>query len=409
MTNPQHTSAINAAKKAALEVLLHNMHGPFHGLPRTAGWGYPEPYTRDLLISILGIAVSGNEPLLNSIRKVLETLAVNQSERGHIPSLVHDSDDRGASDTTPLFLLGAGIYRQITNEPDFLKEAVKKALVWMEYQSPSDRILVAQQPTSDWRDEQWVLGYGLFVNTLTYSFLKILNQSDRAKNLYHEMKRFTITGGVIHHHVHEGLVLKHKPYYAFWSYKVYSSERFDLLGNCIAILSGIASSTRADEMISWVEAECEALKNKGLLAVDLPPNFFPFTNPNDPDWHDRYSEFNNPGEYHNGGIWPFICGFYVAALVAAKRFALAEQKLLVLTECLKMTNASTESATKNNDKSANYINDGNKKFGFNEWIKAQNGEPKGQNWQTWSAAMYLYAAKCVEEKTTPFFEEMRKE
>lgn len=409
MTNPQHTSAINAAKKAALEVLLHNMHGPFHGLPRTAGWGYPEPYTRDLLISILGIAVSGNEPLLNSIRKVLETLAVNQSERGHIPSLVHDSDDRGASDTTPLFLLGAGIYRQITNEPDFLKEAVKKALVWMEYQSPSDRILVAQQPTSDWRDEQWVLGYGLFVNTLTYSFLKILNQSDRAKNLYHEMKRFTITGGVIHHHVHEGLVLKHKPYYAFWSYKVYSSERFDLLGNCIAILSGIASSTRADEMISWVEAECEAMKNKGLLAVDLPPNFFPFTNPNDPDWHDRYSEFNNPGEYHNGGIWPFICGFYVAALVAAKRFALAEQKLLVLTECLKMTNASTESATKNNDKSANYINDGNKKFGFNEWIKAQNGEPKGQNWQTWSAAMYLYAAKCVEEKTTPFFEEMRKE
>jgi hypothetical protein len=362
-----------------------------------------------LLISILGIAVSGNEPLLNSIRKVLETLAVNQSERGHIPSLVHDSDDRGASDTTPLFLLGVGIYRQVTNELDFLKEAVKKALVWMEYQSPSDRFLVAQQPTSDWRDEQWVLGYGLFVNTLTYSFLKILNQSDRAKNLYHEMKRFTITGGVIHHHVHEGLVLKHKPYYAFWSYKVYSSERFDLLGNCIAILSGIASSTRADEMISWVEAECEALKNKGLLAVDLPPNFFPFTNPNDPDWHDRYSEFNNPGEYHNGGIWPFICGFYVAALVAAKRFALAEQKLLVLTECLKMTNASTESAAKNNDKSANYINDGNKKFGFNEWIKAQNGEPKGQNWQTWSAAMYLYAAKCVEEKTTPFFEEMRKE
>jgi hypothetical protein len=409
MTNPQHTSAINAAKKAALEVLLHNMHGPFKGLPRTAGWGYPEPYTRDLLISILGIAVSGNEPLLNSIRKVLETLAVNQSERGHIPSLVHDSDDRGASDTTPLFLLGAGIYRQVTNEPDFLKEAVKKALVWMEYQSPSDRFLVAQQPTSDWRDEQWVLGYGLFVNTLTYSFLKILNQSDRAKNLYHEMKRFTITGGVIHHHVHEGLVLKHKPYYAFWSYKVYSSERFDLLGNCIAILSGIALSTRADEIISWVEAECEAMKNKGLLAVDLPPNFFPFTNPNDPDWHDRYSEFNNPGEYHNGGIWPFICGFYVAALVAAKRFALAEQKLLVLTECLKMTNASTESATKNNDKSANYINDGNKKFGFNEWIKAQNGEPKGQNWQTWSAAMYLYAAKCVEEKTTPFFEEMRKE
>lgn len=409
MINSQQISAIKIAKKAALEVLLHNMHGPFHGLPRTAGWGYPEPYTRDLLISILGIAVSENEQLLKSIRKVLETLAKHQSERGHIASLVHDSDDRGASDTTPLFLLGVGIYRQVKNESDFLKDAVQKALVWMEYQSPSDLYLVAQQPTSDWRDEQWVLGYGLFINTLTYSFLKILNQSERAGNLYREMKHFTITGGIIHHHVHEGLVLKHKPYYAFWSYKVHSSERFDLLGNCLAILSGIASPTRADEMITWIETECQALKNNGLLSVDLPPNFFPYTTPNDPDWHDRYAQFNNPGEYHNGGIWPFICGFYIAALVAAKRFTLAEQKLIVLTECLKKTNLSTESAAKNNNKSNHFINKENMEFGFNEWIKAQNGEAKGQNWQTWSAAMYLYAVKCVEEKTTPFFEEMRQE
>ena len=51
---------IEEAKKAAVEVLLHNSHGPFHGLPRTAGWGYPEPYTRDLMFSILGIGVSGN-------------------------------------------------------------------------------------------------------------------------------------------------------------------------------------------------------------------------------------------------------------------------------------------------------------------------------------------------------------
>jgi len=66
---------IEGARTAALEVLLHNSHGPYHGLPRTAGWGYPEPYTRDLMISILGVAVSGNQKLLESIRRVLETLA----------------------------------------------------------------------------------------------------------------------------------------------------------------------------------------------------------------------------------------------------------------------------------------------------------------------------------------------
>ncbi|MCE5332203.1 MAG: hypothetical protein LLF95_08690 [Bacteroidales bacterium] len=380
---------IEDAKKVALEVLLHNTHGPFMGLPRTAGWGYPEPYTRDLMFSILGIAVTGNRVLLDSIRKVLQTLAENQTERGHIPSLVHDKEDRGSSDTTPLFLLGTAIFRKVTGETEFLHEAVEKALTWMEYQSPSDRYLVAQQPTSDWRDEQWVTGYGLFVNTIVYSYLRLLGRHERAESVHREMSRFTITGGTIHHHVHEGLVVKHKPYYAFWSYKVHSSERFDLLGNSLAILSGIASPSRADEMVSWIEEECAAMQKRGDLAVDLPPNFFPYINPEDPDWHPRYAQFNNPGEYHNGGIWPFICGFYVAALVAAKRYTLAREKLVALTRCVKLSIS------------------GKVEFGFNEWIKAQDGKPMGQDWQTWSAALYLYAAKCVEEKNTPFFDEVR--
>ena len=389
--NTENLNEIEAAKKAALGVLLHNSHGPFHGLPRTAGWGYPEPYTRDLMISILGIAVSGNEKLLESIRKVLETLAKNQTEHGHIPSLVHDSDDRGASDTTPLFLLATGIFRIVSGEEFFLYTAVEKALIWMEYQSPSDRHLIAQQPTSDWRDEQWVTGYGLFVNTLAYSYLRFLKKDEKADALQREMGRFTVTKGTMHNHVHEGLVVKHKPYYAFWSYKIYSSERFDLLGNCLAILSGIASPSRADEMVSWIEEECDGMRKRGELSVDLPPNFFPFVKPNDPDWYERYAQFNNPGEYHNGGIWPFIGGFYVAALVAAKRFKLAEEKLVALTQCVKITR--TE----------------NLEFGFNEWIKAQDGKPMGQDWQTWSASMYLYAARCVELKSTPFFDVMQKE
>jgi hypothetical protein len=380
---------IEEAKKAALEVLLHNAHGPFQGLPRTAGWGYPEPYTRDLMFSILGIAVSGNQKLLASIRRVLQTLADNQTDHGHIPSLVNDKDDRGASDTTPLFLLAVGIFRKVTGESYFLHDAVEKSLTWMEYQSPSDRYLVAQQPTSDWRDEQWVTGYGLFVNTLVYSYLRILGNHDRADKVKQEMGRFTIAAGSNHHHVHEGLVVKYKPYYAFWSYKIYSSERFDLLGNSLAILSGIASPTRAEEMVSWIEEECAVMREKGELAVDLPPNFFPYIKTHDPDWLPRYSLFNNPGEYHNGGVWPFICAFYVAALVAAKKYTLAQEKLVALTLCIEPSSS------------------GSVTFGFNEWLKAQDGRPMGQDWQTWSAALYLYAAQCVEERRTPFFDEIR--
>lgn len=381
---------VAAAKKAAVEVLLHNARGPFDGLPRTAGFGYPEPYTRDLMFAILGIGVSGNRELIESTRRVLQTLAQNQTAHGHIPSLVHDPDDRGASDTTPLFLLGVAIFRKLTGDTGFLQDAMAKALTWMEYQSPDDRYMVAQQPTSDWRDEQWVLGYGLFVNTLVYSYMRLLGEDDRAEKLCAEMRELAIDGGFIPHHIHEGLSVKSKPYFAFWAYKVYCCDRFDLLGNSIAILSGIAPHEQANGIIDWVEQQCAAMRVGGDLAADIPSNFFPFTLPGDADWHPRYADFNMPGNYHNGGIWPFICGLYIASLVAAGRLDLAEQRLQELTRLIKLSK------------------DPNLEFGFNEWIKAQTGQVMGVDWQTWSAALYLYAAECVETGRTPFFEEMRR-
>jgi hypothetical protein len=386
---PNRSDSVEEAKRAALDVLLHNMHGPCDGLPRTAGWGYPEPYTRDLMISSLGILASGNQKLTSSLRHVLKTLARNQSPRGLIPGLVHDPKDRMSSDTTPLFLLAVAWFRTATGESSFLKTAVQKAMTWMDYQSPSDRIIVAQLPTSDWRDEQWVLGFGLFVNTLVYSYLRLYGQHEKADLLRGLMRKFTITADIKHRHVHEELTMRQKPYYALWSYKNDSSERFDLLGNSLAILTGIASSSRANAIISWVERECAAMRERGKLVGDLPPNLFPFIRKADPDWRPRYKDYNLPGEYHNGGVWPFVCGFYVAALVAAGRQRLATKKLEALASIVRPA------------KTANVS------FGFNEWLRAQDGTLRGQDWQTWSAAMYLYAAISVERRETPFFKEVR--
>lgn len=382
-------SGVARAKAVALKVLRHNLHGPYQALPRTAGWGYPEPYTRDLMISLPGVLVCDDDDLIGMWCRVLQMLARHQSPLGHIPSLVHDPEDRGASDTTPLFLLGVGMYRHAVGDAGFLDRAVRKALTWMEYQSPSDRVLTAQLPTSDWRDEQWIIGFGLYVNAVFHAALHLLGQHRRARKLHGMMDRFTISGGHQHRHVHEGLVLRRKPYYAAWSYKIYCSERFDLLGNSLAILSGIASPTRARHIVSWVETECLALRRKKVLVGDLPPNFFPYVQPTDPDWRPRYHQYNQPGEYHNGGIWPFVCGFYIAALVAAGRHRLARRKLAALTDLVRRSRRADV------------------EFGFNEWHRAQDGTPQGQDWQTWSAAMYLYAAHCVETKTTPFFAAVR--
>lgn len=385
----ENKDLIESAKKAALEILIHNSKGPFLDLPRTAGWGYPEPYTRDLSISILGITASKNPDLINSMRSVLQTLAKNQSEKGQIPSLVHDKNNLGSSDTTPLFLMAVGIFRKMMNDPLFLKNPVEKALLWMEYQCPKNDYLIAQQPTSDWRDEQWVLGYGLFVNSIAYTGLKLLGQDEHAKHLGHSINQPTYNSNKSTNGSPEGLALHNKPYYALWSYKVYSSDRFDLLGNSIAILSGLASESKANLIVEWIETECASMQKNKILAFDLTPNLFPFIEQDDADWLPRYSKYNLPGDYHNGGIWPFITGFYIAALVAAKKYNLAESKLMALTKLVKKA--------KNK----------NLEFGFNEWYKAQDGQPMGVDWQTWSASNYLFAAQCVAEKRTPFFDDIR--
>jgi len=386
---PDLDRTIDEARQAALIVLRHNMRGPCHGLPRTAGWGCPEPYTRDLMIASLGILVSGDRELAAALRRTLEALAENQTERGHIPSLAHDPGDLGASDTTPLFLIGLALYRRAMDAPGFLDGAARKALTWIRHQSPDDQVMVGQLPTTDWRDEQVVFGFGLYVNVLVYIALRLFDKEAEASQLRELMNRLNVRGDHKNPHVHEGLVLPHKPYYALYSFKVYHNERFDLLGNSLAILAGIASPTRRRNMIAWVETESAHLRENGRLAVDVPPCLFPYIQPEDPDWWPRYARYNPPGCYHNGGVWPFVCGFYVAACVAAGRMRLAREKLAALTALVRPSHEKDLA------------------WGFNEWIRAQTGAAAGRDWQTWSAAMYLYAAECVRTGRTPFFDDSR--
>jgi hypothetical protein len=56
---------------------------------------------------------------------------------------------------------------------------------------------------------------------------------------------------------------------------------------------------------------------------------YPPIRPGEPDWRDYYRvrNLNMPHHYHNGGAWPFIGGFYVAALVQAGRHDEARREL----------------------------------------------------------------------------------
>jgi hypothetical protein len=376
---------VEAAKRAAIAVLEHNAFGPFAGLPRTAGWGYPEPYTRDLMIALPGFLLTGKPALQEQMRKTLHALARHQTEHGHIPSLAHDPENLGASDTTPLFLFGLAVFRSALGEPDFLEAAAQKALTWMRYQSPDDRGMVAQLPTTDWRDEHWVLGYGLYVNALVHAYLPMYGRHEEAAELSAAISRPELPEELQRVNAREGLAIPSSSHYATGVFKIYHDDRCDVLGNSLAVLTGIAGPARAGRLIDYIEENCEALRARADLVGDLPPCFFPYIRPGDDDWRPRYARYNQPGEYHNGGVWPFVCGFYVAACVAAGRHELAQRKLEALAKLVKPWHENQCD------------------WGFNEQVRAQTGEPIGRDWQTWSAAMFIYACECVATRSTPYF------
>ncbi|MBL8484241.1 MAG: hypothetical protein JNJ60_18740, partial [Rhodocyclaceae bacterium] len=81
--------------------------------------------------------------------------------------------------------------------------------------------------------------------------------------------------------------------------------------------------------------------------------------------------------YHNGGIWPFVGGFWVLALLAAGRRAQAETVL----ESLARANAVGG-------------------WQFNEWFHGRSGTAEGMPRQSWNAAMFLLARRGL---ATPVF------
>jgi hypothetical protein len=381
------TPQIGRACRAAKKVLLNNNVGPCDGLPRTAAWGYPEPYTRDMMIVALATTLTRDRDLMRGTRLTLEALAENQSRLGHIPSYAQDGDNRGASDTTPLFLVGLAAYRRASGRPRFLDAAAQKSLTWLAYQSPDDKVVLDQQPTTDWRDEQWVPGFPLFLNTWLYALLTLYGQHERAGMLYGILNSSTMESFGPEHH--QGLVLPDEPFYALWTFKSYGSRRFDLIGNSLAILTGVAPPDRARAILEYAEQNIDLMRQTGQLVVESPPCLFPFIGPYDREWQPRYETFCQPGCYHNGGVWPFTVGFYIAALVAVGWMDRARERLKHLTRLVKPAR------------------DHNVTFGFNEWFNARNGLPSGNDWQSWSASMYLYATACVASGTTPLFDECR--
>jgi GH15 family glucan-1,4-alpha-glucosidase len=138
--------------------------------------------------------------------------------------------------------------------------------------------------------------------------------------------------------------------------------QFDAFANALALLLNIGPVPFQEKIIQYAE------KIRNQRPLKLVPAFWPPIEETDSDWNllknnFKYDFRNYPNEFHNGGSWPMVNGFYGLALLAK------EQK----EEAKKLLNA---------------INTANQKedFSFYENFNTQTEKPNGVPFCTWSAA-----------------------
>ncbi len=349
--------------------------------------GYEAIWARDSMISSLGASLAGDKFQI-PFRKSLELLSKNQSELGQIPNAVGSYNIERQSDitynsidSTLWYLIGHRVYAKAHGDTSVLEKYqknVEKALLWLRYQDPNEDKLIVQQPTMDWQDA-FPHKYGRVLNTqaLYYAVL----------SMYGEKKLATHIRRVVNGEIEEYLSLydKKRGYYLPWIWKNHDGDReqeewFDTLGNLLAIVSGLATPKIAQSILDHVERN-KVNRPYPCRAIDPP------LKPEDKEWHSYFEKCDakTPHEYSNAGIWPFIGGFYIAALVKAGRHEKAEQELGLLAKANKLGNE--------------------QEWEFHEWLHGKTGQigHSSAPFQAWSAGAYIFALESVSRKSVPYF------
>ncbi|PIR97480.1 MAG: hypothetical protein COT91_01155 [Candidatus Doudnabacteria bacterium CG10_big_fil_rev_8_21_14_0_10_41_10] len=375
-------SVVEEGYQQAIKVLEHcvNRRGfSASGLPG----GYEALWARDSMITSIGASLAG-EKFKTPFAKSLVTLAKNQSGLGQIPNAVGDYNLERQSDvtfntidSTLWYLIGHHAYSKKYHDLNLINKyqsSLKKALAWLSYQDPNEDKLIVQQPTMDWQDA-FPHKYGRVLNTLAlyYAALKIHDKMALAKHI----KK------VINGKKYNSLYDKTRGYYLPWVWKGHDGDReqgtwFDTFGNILAIVTGLATRPISLGILRHIE------KNK--INKPFPcKTIHPPIKPNDKEWHSYFSKCaaKTPHHYLNGGIWPYIGGWYIAALVKTGQLKKAGRNL----QQLALANRAGK----------------HKLWEFNEWLSGQTGKPMGVTFQGWSAGSYLFAYHCLKQKKIPFF------
>ena len=374
-----------------------------------ASRNYRRIWGRDGTIIALAALLSGDGELTETARRTFETLARYQGPHGEIPSNVDPSAERisyggttGRVDADLWFVIGCGEYLAATGDDAFLErmlpsiERVRFLLGAWEF---NNRGLIYVPLTGDWADEYLHNGYVLYdqvlylqaQRTLAYLHATVHGSGDhtvqeRISRLRHLIRaNYWFDGaGAPDDAYHEVLYSKGlqaaqhcagRHWMASFSPSGYS-YRFDALANVLVSLLGVADDAQRSKVDAFI-AERAVNEDFPLL-----PAFHPVIRPVDEDWEHlqvmfSYTFKNRPYEFHNGGLWPMVTGFYVADLARRQKHKEARRYLQAIHR-------------------ANALPMDGEDWGFPEFVHGQELTPGGTRHEGWSAAGAIIAQRALE-------------
>jgi hypothetical protein len=352
--------------------------------------GYTAIFGRDAAVCAIGMALSGDKSLERAAAAGLHTLAEHQAPNGQIAKFVDlqrqeaDFWYLGCIDSTLWWLIAlafldrrrcpSGLRRQYAKR-------IKLAIQWLLAQEHQRFFLLQQNEASDWADIMPRSGFVLYTNTLWY-FVKRLYGVGHAEETHENFNGLfhPFSAGIAEYRrarlLNDYVLQRGRDrdlYLSFVNFSFFGEEG-DVFGNVLAVLLGLADARASMRTL--------AALTKGHVSHPYPVRAV--THPikqNSSLWRPYMARHrqNFIWQYHNGGIWPMVGGFWVAALVAAGRVEQAKVELVKLARVCSLRN-----------------------WAFTEWLHGKTLAPRGMPGQSWNAAAFLMAEYMVSTDGTLF-------
>lgn len=343
---------------------------------------YKRVWARDGVICGLAALASGDKKLILTFKKTLETLAENQHALGTIPSNVFSSIEKtevsygglaGRVDAVTWFIIGICHYAKHTNDKAFLdkyKIHIEKAMRLLDAWEFNNKHLVYVPLSGNWADEYITDGYVLYDQLLRIWALKAYNDFEKSKTI--ATKIISITEQIEINFLSNSYGEKfHQRAYNEVEFKEYLpcsfspsgyKTQFDAFANALVVLLNIGSVDFQKQILNH-SFELASSTKLGLLPAFWPPIFEADEHWNLLKNNCKYEFRNYPYEFHNGGSWSMVNGFFGLALLSKSETVKAKAILERINE-------------------ANALFD----FSFYENFNTNTSEPNGVAFCAWSAA-----------------------